>query len=375
MNVLLITRWFPSKQSEISGIFIQEQAVALSIVNNVSIVYVNVDYQNFSLTTKANKYYRKISESLEEYHYIFLKSAPIYNQLNFIFGAYREILKICKNKKFDIVHSHVTFQAGLIGLMISKKLKLPLVITEHSNWNPGFFPSKIHKSIASYTLKHADCVIPVSLHSAYILNKYCERNYEVVYNIIDINKFQLSQKLKNSNIHIGFLGGLDTPIKGLDILLDSLAKCKDIDFTLHIGGGGKLVPKLKDHSQTLGISERCVFHGAIPPHEVPSFFKKLDFFVVASRSESFGVVILEALASGIPVVATRCGGPEELITHTTGILVDKEDIQDLERGIRLMCATFEKFDKLHMRQYVNNKFGADVYTSKVTEIYKREIYK
>ena len=122
---------------------------------------------------------------------------------------------------------------------------------------------------------------------------------------------------------IGFAGRYDDPRKNTGMLLEALALCRahGLDVTLHLVGG-EATPELRAQAAALGIGDKVDFAGKIPDPALIDFYRSLDLFVMASHQEGFAIVAAEAMATGCPVVSTRCGGPEEyVIDGETGRLV------------------------------------------------------
>ncbi|MBN8543827.1 MAG: glycosyltransferase [Alphaproteobacteria bacterium] len=113
---------------------------------------------------------------------------------------------------------------------------------------------------------------------------------------------------------IGFLGRL-VPEKGLDLLLEAAGKLhqQGIEFSLHIGGDGPQKATLVQHAKTLGIDNMITWHGWVA--DTGAFYEQVDCLCVPSRHESFGLIIIEAFAHAIPVLATRTSGPKTIIHH------------------------------------------------------------
>jgi glycosyltransferase involved in cell wall biosynthesis len=161
--------------------------------------------------------------------------------------------------------------------------------------------------------------------------------------------------------------------KGLDILLKSVSLLKNTDLLVHIGGDGIYLETFKKMSTELGIREKCKFYGEILPSEINSFYSGLDIYILASRDETFGVVIVEAMACGLPVIATRCGGPEEIITHETGVLIEKENPEELARAIVSVSDNLGSYDRDLIRRYALEKYGREAFVDSITLIYQQVI--
>ena len=368
-NILVIASWYPKDKTDFSGIFIKEQVEILSKKFRLVVVNPIVDYKSFNPFGKP-KINRSLENGVEVIRIEKKRSFPIYNQWNFLRIVQKVIHKEIINEKIDLIHAHVSYPGGVIAMMLAKKLRIPYMITEHYGGFVGLFRSKIHKFLIIRALNNAYLITTVSNYSAKIIKNFTSTPIEIIPNVIDISKFDLKQtKEKHKRVVAGFLGGLDTQVKGLDILLKALNHLKNENLKVIIGGSGKLLPYYMELAKKLNVEDKCEFLGLIPAEKRYEFFKDLDFFILPSRHESFGLVLLEAMASGIPVLATRCGGPEEIVEENTGFLVEKENPESLAKGIQKMIKNLSKFNPIEIRNRVNQKFGKEVFLQKMVEVY------
>jgi len=162
---------------------------------------------------------------------------------------------------------------------------------------------------------------------------------------------------------------METPVKGTDILLQALALLK-IEYKIQIAGTGKLLPAYKKLAGALGIESKCVFCGFLPHSEVKLFLEKIDFAVSASRYETFGLLLAEAIACGVPVVATRCGGPEDFADSDNSLLVPPENPAALAEAIEKMAGTFKQYNKPAMREKIIRQFSEECFLQKIKSLYE-----
>ena len=94
-------------------------------------------------------------------------------------------------------------------------------------------------------------------------------------------------------------------------------------------------------------------------------------FVLSSRLETFSIVVIEAMAKGLPVIATRCGGPETFLLPEHGILVEKENTEELADAINYMLGHFSEYDSQKIRKYCYDHFSQDVIAGKIIEVYNQ----
>lgn len=369
MTILILTHSYPDASNRWRGVFVQEQAKALSTIHEIIVVYFKVDYTHFAPFSKYTFIKRK-NQQITEYELTTGRSFPVINQLKYLLSAYSFIGKeILKNNKIDIIHSHLTYPAGFLGTIIFKRKNIPHVFTEHSSIRK-YSRSYFHKLCIKYTLKNSPGIVCVSNALRGEILKVINRDLTVIHNVIDISKFRLAKPRTGKIINIGFLGSLENNNKGLDLLFKSVSYIKNYDILLHIGGKGILLDSYIKMSDDLGIIGNCRFYGGILPEKVADFYSELNIFVLPSRHETFGIVLVEAMASGLPVIATKCGGPEEIITPSTGLLISTENVGELTEAITFMSGNLQLYDRAVIRNYVNNTFGYKVFLNKISSVYE-----
>ena len=368
MNILILTHSYPDANHIWRGTFIQEQAKALSAEHNIVVVYFKADYSHFAPFSKY-AFTRIKDGKITIYEVTVNKSFPVITQLKFLSDTYMFINnEILFQHEIDIIHSHLSYPAGFLGTIIQIRKKIPNILTEHT-WIKKYFRSRIHKFCVLFALKNSTRVVSVSKALMTDITHFCNRGIEVIPNVIDVERFSINRVKKSESLNLGILGGMGNYRKGLDILLKSVSLLKHMDFILHIGGDGIFLEKFREMAKELEVYEKCKFYGEINPEEVPGFYSALDIFVLASRDETFGVVVVEAMSCGIPVIATKCGGPQEIITKETGILVDVDNYEELARAIVIVSENLKSYDADYIKEYALLKFGRKAFTANMTKLY------
>lgn len=371
MRILILSSWYPIDNNSFNGVFVKEQAHTLSKYHDVEVISFEINYSSKIRFFKLQKKNLNNGMLFKETLYLVDKSLPIYNQLNFFFTVFRQIKIDYKCKKYDIIHAHVSYPAGLIAYLTSRYFKIPYVITEHASPFEMLFRSWIQKKIALYSLRKASKIISVSKNTHDIILKYLSNvNIEVVPNVLIDSKFVEIYNKKNEKVRIGFLGGLNTNQKGLDILLYAISFIDNkYNFIVEIGGDGILKDEYENLANQLGIQEKCMFQGGIHPDNVKLFMQGIDFFVLPSRHESFGIVLIEAMAAGKPIIASRCGGPEEIVNPEVGILFSNENVSELTKSIEYMLENYLTYNHTDIQENARSKYGEIVFESKLNIIY------
>lgn len=242
----------------------------------------------------------------------------------------------------DVVHTHL-FDADLIGILTARALGVRRCCTSIHSFS--FFVARRHRWRYRWLLGPlVGRFLAVSRALADYLVRECRlpaSRVRVVPNGIDTARFAPAARPAPRSAPgptVGVLTRLDTR-KGLPYLLRAMAQLRsDLpDARLLIGGDGEDRPALEREACSLGLTGRVEFVGAVG--DSADFYRRLDCFVLPSLDEAFGLVLLEAMAAGLPVVGTRVGGiPEILEDGVQGRLVAPADSQALAGAIRELCA-------------------------------------
>jgi glycosyltransferase involved in cell wall biosynthesis len=367
MKILFLTPWYPSDEIPHRGIFVRDQATALAEKHDVLLIASWTDYNRFGFWSYAIR--ESTWKGLREFRVIIRRSLPVYNQLHYFFVSYRTTMRIIRDFNPDIIHGNIAYPGALWTWRVHHTLGKPFILTDHLSRLSMHFRKPLYKPLTLFALRKANRLVAVSPAAAEDMKKYGLRSIEVVPNLIDASAFPLASPPNELPWRIGFLGNLNTDIKGLDVLLEALSGTS-ADFRLRIGGGGRLLESYKQLASELGISEKCSFSGMIRPESVPAFLSELHFFISPSRSESFGIAIAQAMACGLPVVCTRSGGPESFVTAGTGMLVPVGDAGELRAGIERMAAEYSSYNREKIREYALREFSATAFVTRIEKIYR-----
>jgi glycosyltransferase involved in cell wall biosynthesis len=344
----------------------------LSLSFDVTVVLFRVDYTKFGLFS-GYSFSKTVCGRLTEYEVMVSKSFPGITQLKYLLNSYRFIVKeILKKDRPDIIHSHLSYPGGFLGTIIQMRKGIPNILTEHTRIQ-AYSRSWFHKQCLNYTYRNTRCIVSVSNTLKKEIDEFYHRQISVVPNFVDTEKFKISLTRANDKLNIGFIGGLGNYNKGLDLLLESASNFGRKDFIIHIGGGGSLTDSFIKIAEGFGIGANCHFYGELSREKIRNFYSSLDFFVMPSRYETFGIVVIEAMACGIPVIATKCGGPEDIVTPETGLLIEKENMPILTDALIYMAKNLGKYDKETLRRYAEENFGQKIFVERINRLYNEII--
>ncbi len=388
MNIFIIPSWYPSMQEPYTGIFFQEQAVIYSkqqTEDNVGIGHwgpndhrLHLDrasgMASFAKAWKARGITPARHSWTQNCHEYFTPSLIWTRRVlnGNIQGLVKATLKNLhwfehECGKVDIIHAHVAYPAGQVAMRLSRLLGIPFVISEHMG--PFPFPSFIQYGHIDRRLMNplhaANKVLSVSSFLQEQLRMHGVDS-EVARNYIDTEHLGLGEipAERYTFLHVGRL----EPEKNQALLLHAAALVQG-DFKLRIGGTGSLRAKLEQLVRQLGLSDKVELLGTLTREDVSSEMQSADAFVLSSDYENFPVTLLEALSSGLPVIATKCGGPEEIISNSNGILVEVEDAAGLAAAMQCMLRKEVPFEKQAIRDDFRQQFGAEKATNRLRGIY------
>lgn len=226
-----------------------------------------------------------------------------------------------------------------------------------------------YKPLIKESYLEADELIAVGNGLKKEISKFCGRkDIKVIHNLIPIENFYIS-KNKNKNFTFFSLAFLEGE-KGMDTLIRSYAKyLKETNSKLLIGGDGSQKDFLIKLCEELEIKNQVEFLGALSRKEVSHYMSICDSFVLASRYETFGVVYIEALASGKPIIGTYNGGAEDIINSKNGLIVKVDDVDELGNAMKYIMENSNFYNAEDIRIDCIEKFSKEKITNEILDIY------
>lgn len=367
LNILMMPSWYTNIDATkfTTGIFHYEQAMDLKKYCNVAMYYPfdRVLKEDFTANNERGMY---------TYRSRFIQSQRIRNRIR-IFKAF---CKIRKEFKPDIIHVHVAVEAGKYAAFLGKLFHIPVVITEHSSVEVSL-AGKIGIVLSKYVYERCSYIACCSDDLQKKLQKHFPHiNFGVVYN--GVQPECILKKTDENYYRQGFINivivaafySLD--IKGYQFLLPAIRQVIDEGYkvVLHIVGDGVYKEHYKKLVKDLDIEEFCIFYGECDREKVYQIVSQMDFFVSSSILECSGVSVQEAMLLGKPILVTRSGGANSLVTEDTAIVVDRESTKALTVGIKEMIARLGEFDRKKIKRYAVDKFEISNISKKYIKIYE-----
>lgn len=370
MKILFIAGWYPRKENPVGGIFVREHAKAVSLYNDVVVLFAR---QVDSFRNNHCEQSDKIEHGIRTIRKRYRKPLPKTQTLVYVYHILRMFRKFLKEEwKPDIIHAHIC-RAGIPAVIIGKLFRIPVVITEHSSAFPRRLLSKKVIKKVKFSMDRAHMILPVSNALRKGIESYGIKNrFQIIPNVVDTNLFHPDGQIKKDiNVKRILLVALLTPIKGVPYLLWALhiLKKKRNDFFLDIVGDGPNREEYERLSVELGIDDKVCFHGIKSKQEVAEFMRKGHFFVLPSLGETFGVVLIEAMASGLPIIATQVGGIPEIVNEKLGILVPSKDPEALAEAIENMLDHFHEYPVDRLAEHAQQTYSYEAIGRMLNKVY------
>lgn len=370
MRVFVISKGMPTEQYPLNGIFEFDQAEALAR-SGAEVAMLVIDFRSGSYKRKYG-----LSEYETEGVRVFELSLPLglYRRAlpllrYLLIKVYKKAVKACGQP--DIIHAQF-YSIGAIAAVLKKRYKVPFVITEHSSkLNTDLQNiSQLDLNLAKSAYQCADKLIAVSHALAANLKNNFQVEATVIPNIVDVSQFQYVERTPKDDFTFISVGNL-VKIKGFDQLLEAFAKAFKADnaVKLSIVGDGPELENLQNTVTRLNLNGKVSLLRTIGRNRIKSFYQEGDAFVLASHSETFGVVFIEAMATGLPVIATSCGGPNDIVTENAGYLIPVDDRQALVSALQAMRNNAYNFNSLEISRNCIEKYSPETVGRQIIEAY------
>jgi teichuronic acid biosynthesis glycosyltransferase TuaC len=393
MNVLIVSRLYPRPKDPVLGIFVEEEARELARLCNVKVVSPVPWFPPLKLLPKWYGYSqlplretRKAVEIHRPRTIVFPRNIlfPLLG-LSFYLALRRWVVEIDGDFPIDLIHAHTAYPDGFAAVMLGKALDLPTIITLHGGDVTLYFRHYFGRKLGLWAVSSASHALAVSesLRRTVADDYGADREkITVIPNGVDVTKFepipqreaQIRLGLQDGPSRILYVGAITRP-KGIDYLLRALRLLREsqVSAELVLVGEGDYQRQAMSLADELGIADSVTFAGQRPNEEIPLWMNACDLLVLPSLAEGFGVVLVEAMACGRPVVATACGGPEDIVTPQTGVLVPTADEVALSQALLEVLSNGTRFSPDVIRQRAVDNYALDKISSRIMELYRQAL--
>jgi glycosyltransferase involved in cell wall biosynthesis len=389
MRVLFLTSWYPTPDLPYGGVFVREHGMAAQAAGAEVVVLHVPDggYRGGRLWRLERETDESIAAGLPTYRLTSRSiRVPGSRRLGYwasyglrLWSAAATVRRLRRGGfRPDLIHAHV-FTAGAVGVVLGRLFGLPLVVTEHSTLFPRRELDRGMLKRARYAFSHAERVLPVSDSLKHAIEEYgIAARFDVVPNVVDVALFHpeverdVEPKARPETRKLLFVGRLEpTEHKGFPTLVAALAllRGRRSDWHLDVVGDG---PSLEDSRKLVdaaGLGAAVTIRGGRPKSTVAELMRGADVFVLPSKFETQGVVLLEAMASGLPIVSTTAGAIPEVVSQRDGVLVAPGDAGALADAIDRVLSGEPPFDRRDIVERARARYSVEAVGARLAGIY------
>lgn len=344
MKILIVASWYP-EPGQLTGSFFRDRARLLA-QHGCEVSVVTADLRLRTGGAPPGITVRK-DGGVTEYRCFKRNLTPFWEggvarqKVPMIRKLYEQV---CRDSgKPDLIHLE-SARSARAAVALARSEHIPLTYTEHYSDVLSSSPGSYYDRVMRLAVSSASHIFLISSAMRRKLDPP-DGKWSMLPNEVDFSAFTLSESSPPpERFTFKALGSL-RKVKGYDLLLKAFASVHAAypACRLVIGGGGEEEAALKSLCDRLSLSDCVEFPGPVPLEERGAFFRDASAFVCSSHTETFSVVTVEAFACGVPVVATKCGGPEDLVNESNGYLVEKDSVSALASGLTRMVENRKRF--------------------------------
>ncbi len=369
-KILFLPRWYPTDYDLQNGVFIQKHARAAALSNEVVVLLA-------SPASGPSRFSRKSTGNLTEVILYYNKTSFfLLNLLNYV-GAIYNGWRIIRKSGFkpNITHVNMLARPALLALWLKWRYGVPFIISEHwSGYATGEFEKLpwLKKRFVHYAARKAAFITAVSeFHKQAMIRCGHGNDIKILPNVAEVLPDAWKQSPVGERFRYLVVADLRDDVKNVSGVIRAFAEVfkKEPVTELMIVGDGKDRDSLTRLAKAEGV-QSVSFLGEKSNEEVLKIIPTAHVLIVNSRIETFSVVTLEAIFSGRPVIATRCGGPEQFINEQNGILIEKENGEQLAEAMIQMKKSYVKYSPERVRSSVPDKFSVNSIGSEINEFYQ-----
>lgn len=386
MKIYVFPPWYPKNELDRESSYFREQVEALSERGH-EVTVINIKAISVSRIGKQKMITKNVWQDGNVKTINYEVIIPIVGKLNKLQDKYISDIyyKIIKNqidddianglKAPDIMHAHFSHCCAYYCLKAKEKLNIPLVVTEHySGLLLGTATENDYERVKK-TIEQSDAFIFVGTN---LQKKVCDKldvkkNTYFIPNLVDTGNFYINENKQNEDeFHFLSACGLKKN-KSIDLVIRAFHNTfsKEEKVNLLIAGDGVEREKLENLVKEFDETDRIKFFGRYSKEQSKEIFADADAFVLTSEVETFGIVYIEALSSGVPCIATKGQGAEDIIDDSNGIKVEYGNLDELSNAMRYIYENHDKYDKKKLREDCINRFSKDTICKQIEEVYQK----
>lgn len=379
MNILIISHGIPSSLDPQWGCFELDQARALqNLGHQVTIAAIDGRYRSlFRHRGISRVEFGEIAAYLYyliPLKFIFFSRLKYFIRMKMMQRLFHQV--VSKQGLPDVIYAHYMFSMYELSFVRREHLHIPIIGIEH--WSKLNQPtlSKELQVLGNKAYNTVDRLLAVSESLKSQIKRHFNKDSEVVNDMLgeEFIGAIVGNKQKEAIFKFIAVGSLYT-IKRFDLLIRAFAESElaKEGCIINIVGDGEERSRLKNEIEELKLTDSVFLVGRKNKQEIIGLLQESNVFVLSSEAETFGVACIEALSQGLPVIATRCGGPEEFITKSNGILIEPNNVTALANAMKEIFRDFGQYDSGAIAEECNRRFAPNNIAKHLEKIFEEEI--
>jgi L-malate glycosyltransferase len=381
-RILFFSSWYPSEENPSLGIFVQRHAEALTMAGMQVLVISAKGVKEGSLSfTEAPERVKGLKEICIEFP---KNQKSLFQRAWFVLKERKKIISFFEeiNKEFQpqLLQINIAYPIGILWWMFRDYLPKKIVLAEHwSGYLPedGRYKGMFRELITQSLVRKAATIMVVSEAQRIAMHNHgLVGNYIDLPNVIDERIFSFQKREIASTFNFVHVSSLDQEEKNPELLLRAFAKLFHQNQNIRlciIGGDSERLDFLKKYAEDLRINHLIEWKGNLPGKEVAQKLHDCHAFVLSSNFEGQPVVLLEALSTGIPVVASAVGGIPNLVSYENGCLFPPGDEKSMVKAMLEIIEQYDRFNGELISKKVQAKHGIKAVSSYFSSVYSRVV--
>lgn len=366
VRILVVTDWYPTGPGDPAGSFVRGQALAVSERHEVAVLHL-------ADPEPSGSRFRLSAEQDGPLLTLRLRRRPGPPITAGNLAALATALRRLRRRGFvpELLHAHEV-GAGFASAVVGGALRRPLVFSVHQATYALGELDAVTERLSRATFARAAVVCPPSVSQrARLEADGWPGRFQVVPNVVDVERFAPRGAPPDGPPRIVVVASLD-PVKGVRELVEAagILVRRGVPFRVDLVGDGTLREELTRRVRELGIGAQVVLHGTLPAEQVAALMREGSFAVVPSLWETFSVVLAEAMACGLPVVATAVGALPERVNAGNGMLVPARDPEALADGMTAMIERHREYDRAAIARETRARFSPAAVGLRWDEVYR-----
>ncbi len=380
LKVLFLSAWYPTRYDSMFGLFVQKHARAVALQNHVVVIHVCRQQGKQEKTFAETRQEGKLHEYILYYRH--REKGLLKRPANFLrwVAAYYKALRWMKQNHGlpDICHVNILTRTALWAYYLKWRYKIPYVISEH--WSRYFDTHSLsmgvlHKRLTKYLIGQSGGLTVVSekLGDAMVKQGLC-KSFDLLPNVVDTRLFRIRPHAENAErktlVHISCFEEISKNMSGILHGVKLLSQKRN-DFILQMVGEGADLPASIALAEELGIKDKhVVFTGLLEGEKLAKLLSRARALVLFSHYETFGIVVYESLACGIPVAVSNVADFSRHISQQLGVITPDTGPATIAKTMDYMLDNYQNYKPEELRSFITQNYSPETISLKTNHLYQ-----